>query len=112
MGVSYGNNKALYYNNNPIYNVDKVKAPVLLWAGMQDKRIDWNQVMSFYIGLKRYNKEVIALFYPKQAHVFEKRSKESDDLSKRIMEWFDYFLKDHHDVPWIEKQIKIVKTPK
>lgn len=112
MGVSYADNKALYYNNNPIYNVDKVKAPILLWAGMQDKRIDWGQVMSFYIGLKRHNKEVIALFYPKQAHVFEKRSKESDDLSKRIVEWFDYFLKDNHDVPWIEKQIKILKTPK
>lgn len=67
--------------------------------------------MSFYIGLKRYNKKVIALFYPKQAHVFEKRSKESDDLNRRIIEWFDYFLKNNHEIPWIDRQIRILKNP-
>lgn len=106
MGESFGDNKALYFSNNPIYNVDKVKAPILLWAGMQDKRIPWDQVMSLYVGLKRYNKDAIALFYPTQAHVFARDSKESDDLNARIGQWFDYFLKDQLQVPWIEKQIK------
>ncbi|UTX48866.1 S9 family peptidase [Chryseobacterium sp. MA9] len=106
MHAAFAENKKLYMDNNPIENVHKVNAPMLLWTGMEDKRIVWDQTMEFYIGLKRNKKDVVALFYPGEAHVFTIGSKAEKDLALRIQDWWDYFLKGKRDIPWIDNQIK------
>ncbi|MBV8326696.1 prolyl oligopeptidase family serine peptidase [Chryseobacterium sp.] len=106
MHATFAENKNLYFNNNPIENVHKVNAPMLLWTGLEDKRIVWDQTMEFYIGLKRNKKDVVALFYPGEAHVFTIGSTAEKDLSVRIQDWWDYFLKGKKDFSWIEKQMK------
>lgn len=104
MKKSFSEDKNLYFQNNPIYYVDQVNAPVLLWAGMKDRNIYWEQVMEFQIGLKRNNKKVIALFYPDEAHtIFAPDA--CRDLVSRILAWFDYFLKGKGNVGWIDKGI-------
>jgi dipeptidyl aminopeptidase/acylaminoacyl peptidase len=103
---SFKEDKELFQKNNPIQNVENVTAPILLWAGNQDENVPWNHSMEFYIGLKRNYKQVIALFYPKQGHDVGRGSKESKDLHRRMLEWWDYFLKDKKNVPWIDKQQK------
>ncbi|MCS3533053.1 dipeptidyl aminopeptidase/acylaminoacyl peptidase [Chryseobacterium sp. JUb7] len=60
--------------------------------------------MEFFIGLKRNKKEVVALFYPNQAHVLTTGSKAEEDLAQKIMDWWDYFLKGKQNIPWIERQ--------
>jgi dipeptidyl aminopeptidase/acylaminoacyl peptidase len=98
--------KELFQKNNPIQNVENVNAPFLLWAGRQDENVPWNHSMEFYIGLKRHYKQVIALFYPKQGHDVGRGSEESKDLHRRMLEWWDYFLKNKKNVSWIDKQLK------
>lgn len=102
----FSENKKLYFDNNPIYNVEKVNAPILLWAGKKNENIKWDQVMEFYIGLKRNNKDVIALFYPNQGHNPSFNSEDRKDLYYRTLEWWDYFLKDKTNIDWINKQMK------
>lgn len=105
MHKSFSEDKDLYFQNNPIYYVDQVDAPILLWAGMKDQNIDWNQTMEFYIGLKRNRKKVISLFYPNEGHtIMDNRT--SKDLCVRILDWFDYFLKGDKNVEWINNEIK------
>lgn len=106
MNVPFAENKELYFNNNPIYNVEKVNSPILLWAGKKDENIAWDQVMEFYIGLKRNKKDVIALFYPETGHDLDPNSPERKDLYRRVLEWLDYFLKNKKNIPWIDKQIR------
>jgi len=106
MNQSFSENKALYFDNNPIHFVDRVNAPILLWTGMKDENVRWDHTMELYLGLKRSNKEVIALFYPTQEHILEKGSRAIKDLNQRTLEWWDYFLKDKKDVEWINKQLK------
>ncbi|MGH1516593.1 alpha/beta hydrolase family protein [Chryseobacterium sp. JK1] len=106
MHASYVENRKIYNENNPIENVHKVNAPILLWTGTEDKRIVWDQTMEFYIGLKRNKKDVVALFYPGEAHVFTIGSKAEKDLALRIQDWLDYFLKGKRNISWIERQIK------
>lgn len=106
MPSSFESDKELYCRNNPIYFVNQVNAPILLWAGKKDKNIAWDQVMEFYIGLKRHRKNVIALLYPNQGHALGASSPERKDLYYRSLEWWDYFLKDKRDVDWIKEQIK------
>lgn len=105
IGKSPAEDKQCYLQNSPIMFVENVKAPILLWAGKRDENVQWDQVMEFYVGLRRYQKQVIALFYPNGNHDFLHYPLEEKDRDIRIMEWFDYFLKDHTDVPWINEQI-------
>lgn len=102
MKKSFSEDKQLYFRNSPIHYVDQVNAPILLWAGMKDRNIYWEQTIEFYIGLKRNNKKVISLFYPNEGHaIMDNRT--SKDLCLRILDWFDYFLKDETDREWIRK---------
>ena len=93
--------KELYIGNSPIYFVEQVNAPILLWAGMKDQNIYWEQTMEFYLGLKRNDKKVIALFYPEEAHGFQKAPSKLD-IFKRVSDWMDYHLKGIK-TDWIDK---------
>ena len=106
MPSPFAENKELYFINSPIHYAEKVNAPILLWAGKKDRNIAWDQVMEFFIGLKRHHKNVIALFYPNQGHAPGSTSPEGKDLYLKTMEWWDYFLKDKKDIPWINQQMK------
>jgi len=105
MNKSFYEDKDLYFHNNPIHYVDRVNAPILLWTGKKDRNIYWEQTMEFYIGLKRNNKNVVALFYPKEAHIMY-ATDACRDLVSRILAWFDYFLKGDENAEWINKEIK------
>lgn len=105
MNKSFSEDKDLYFRNNPIHYVDRVNAPILLWTGMKDQNIYWEQTMEFYIGLKRNNKKVISLFYPNEGHTIM-NSRTSKDLCVRILDWFDYFLKGNENVEWIKNGIE------
>lgn len=105
MKTKFSDDKERYLQNSPIYHVEKVNAPVFLWAGKKDENIVWDQVMEFYIGLKRNNKDVIGVFYPFREHDLGSGNEEGKDLFIRMLEWWDYFLKDQKEVPWINKQM-------
>ncbi len=105
MKTPFNDNKELYLKNSPINYCENVSVPILLWSGKKDENIAWDQVMEFYIGLKRNEKNVIALFYPSQGHNPVFGSNERKDLYYRVLQWWDYFLKDKKDVPWINKQM-------
>lgn len=100
MPQSFEDDKELYIRNSPIYNVSGINAPILLWAGMQDKNIAWDQVMEFYIGLKRNKKEGVALFYPDEGHGFLKRRNKLD-IAGKISDWFDHYLKYADSKEWM-----------
>ncbi|MNH34609.1 hypothetical protein D3C79_952140 [compost metagenome] len=59
--------------------------------------------MEFFIGLKRYKKDVIALFYPNQSHAFINGTSAEQDLSTRIIQWWDYHLKNEKNIDWINQ---------
>ncbi|MGU3374716.1 alpha/beta hydrolase family protein [Chryseobacterium sp. M5A1_1a] len=101
MPGSFKDYKELYIQNSPIYNVSEINAPIFLWTGINDKNIDWNQVMEFYIGLKRNKKDAVALFYQDEAHGFLKRSNKMD-IALKVNEWFDYHLKEGRKVDWMK----------
>lgn len=97
--------KEKYLKNNPIYYVDKVNKPMLLWTGKKDQHVVWERTTQFYVGLKRNHKFVIALFYPNVGHAFPKNSFEKIDLHIKVLQWWDYFLKDKKGIDWIDKQL-------
>lgn len=105
MGRSFSEDKDFYFRNNPVHYAERVKAPILLWTGMLDQNIDWEQTMEFYIALKRNEKKVIALFYPQEGHSLLNENS-IQDLGLRVLQWFNYFLKEQKDKDWIDKEMK------
>lgn len=106
MHTTVAEDKERYLKNNPILYVENVNAPILLWSGKLDTNVPSSQTMEFYIGLRRYKKDVVALFYNNGDHSFLNESPEELDLSIKVIDWWDYFLKGKRDILWIKKQIK------
>jgi dipeptidyl aminopeptidase/acylaminoacyl peptidase len=93
---------SLFQKNSPIYNADKVKTPILIWAGKDDKQVDVRQSIEYYLILRRLGKKTVMLLYPDEDHVIFKTLNQND-LSSRIKQWFDYYLKDDLSAQWITK---------
>lgn len=104
MNKPFKDDKELYIRNSPIYFAEQVNAPILLWAGMKDQNIYWEQTMEFYLGLKRNNKKVIALFYPEEAHGFQKPQSKLD-IFTRVSDWMDYHLKGTK-IDWVDRMYR------
>lgn len=102
MGVPFSSDKGLYFKNNPIYHAEKVNAPVLLWTGTEDENVTPDHTMAFYNALCRNEKDVIALLYKNEGHVLLQKQTQ-DDLTYKILDWFNYFLKDDVDCGWISE---------
>lgn len=93
MGKSLFEDMEAYNRNSPILHAKKIKTPLLLWTGEEDKQVNSNQSIEFYLALRRLEKQTTLLVYPKERHVVLKEENQKD-LTQRIQNWFDYYLKD------------------
>ncbi|WP_025124827.1 S9 family peptidase [Myroides odoratimimus] len=104
MMVKFSENPEKYYINSPILNAYKTKTAMLLFTGSQDDNIDWENTRRMFIALKREQKPVMALFYKNIIHGFSPSNPiENRDLSIRVLDWFDYHLKNKKNIPWIKE---------
>lgn len=97
-------NPEKYIRNNPIMFAHNVSSPMLLWAGKDDGNVSPEGIRSLYIALRKYRKPVVALFYDKESHSLSSLEAQKD-LTLRVIDWFNYFLKDQRDILWINKQM-------
>jgi dipeptidyl aminopeptidase/acylaminoacyl peptidase len=94
-----------YNANSPIMHVEKINTPLLLWTGKQDKMVDTHQSFEYYLALRRLGKKSIMLLYPNEDHVIIKPVNQKD-VTERMVQWFDYFLKEGRSNQWISDGIK------
>ncbi len=85
-------NKKSYLDNNPIFNADKINTPLRLWAGKQDRHVDFEQSIAMFIALRSLNKPVELLLYPNEGHVLL-RPENQYKATKYTLDWFDQYLK-------------------
>lgn len=101
MGSSFFLNKEGFLKNSPIMQADKIRTPLLLWAGKNDKIISFKQSVAFYMALRRLRLPTILLAYPDEDHTLTIK-KNQIDLTDRILQWFDYYLKNKKESGWIK----------
>ncbi|UUW08647.1 prolyl oligopeptidase family serine peptidase [Flavobacterium plurextorum] len=99
IGKSLFEDMKSYLNNSPILLASSVSIPLLSWAGAEDRHVNTQNSMEFYLALRRLNKEHILLVYPEEEHTLQQK-KNAQDLNIRIMEWFNYYLKDENKKEW------------
>ncbi|KIO54673.1 alpha/beta hydrolase family protein [Flavobacterium hibernum] len=86
--------------NSPLESVTNLKIPLLMWSGKEDTQVDPFQSMEYYLALRRLGKKCIFLQYPGEDHTLLEPVNQKD-LSIRLLQWFDYYLKDQKDAEWI-----------
>jgi len=100
IGKSLYEDYAGYLRNSPIYHADKVNTPLLSWAGEEDAQVHYYQSIEFYLALRRLGKISTMLLYPKADHTLMNK-KHQNDLTQRIQQWFDYYLKADKKPEWL-----------
>jgi dipeptidyl aminopeptidase/acylaminoacyl peptidase len=101
MGVPFFDNKEAYYRNSPLLNADKIATPLLIWSGKLDKNVRPEQGEALYAALRRLKKENVMVVYPNDAHILF-NSKNQEDLTLKVEEWFGHYLKDAPKKEWMK----------
>lgn len=102
IGKSLYEDKEGYCRNSPIMHAENVKTPLLLWTGKNDRIVPWNQSITYYLALRRLGVETKMLVYPEEDHTLENAGNK-EDLSRRMMAWFNHLLKGEAEPEWISK---------
>ncbi|MDO9261756.1 MAG: prolyl oligopeptidase family serine peptidase, partial [Flavobacteriaceae bacterium] len=97
----------LYIENSPLFGVPNIKTPLLIMANESDGAVPKEQGIEFYIGLRRFQKPSWLLMYKGEAHNLRKQ-KNRKDLSIRMSQFFDHYLKDAKIPNWMMNGIDAV----
>ena len=89
----------LALERSPIYHTDRGRTPILILHGKDDPRVFPGQSLELYRYLKlRGHAPVRLVFYPGEKHG-NRRAAARYDLSLRLMQWMDHYLKGSGGAP-------------
>lgn len=111
IGYSLWDSLSLYIENSPIFGANKIQTPLLIMSNDGDGAVPWYQGIELYMALRRLEKPVWLLNYNGDEHNLSKRPN-MIDLSIRMQEFFDHFLKNATAPQWLEKGIDAINKGK
>lgn len=89
-----------YVENSPVFHLEKVKTPVLILFGDNDGAVPWYQGIEYMLAMRRLGKKAVFLQYKNEGHGLRKEHNKKD-YDRRVLEWFNHFLKDAKPAKWI-----------
>jgi dipeptidyl aminopeptidase/acylaminoacyl peptidase len=107
----YWDNWDAFARNSPVYHIKKVQTPLLLLHNDKDGAVDYTQGIEYYNGLRRLNKPVVMITYRGENHGIAKIPNRKD-YAVRMMEYFDYMLKDKPAPEWWSKGVNRLDVEK
>lgn len=102
IGATLWERRDLYIKNSPLFAADKVNTPLLIMHNDADGAVPWYQGIEYFTALRRLGKKVWMLQYNGEDHNLVER-KNRKDLSVRLSQFFDYYLKDAKPAKWIKE---------
>ncbi len=111
IGGNLWENTDLYLKNSPLFGVPDITTPVLIMHNDADGAVPYYQGIEFFMGLRRLQKPAWLLVYNNEAHNLRKM-KNKQDLSIRMMQFFDHYLKDEPQPVWMKEGLPRVKKGK
>ena len=85
-------NPDIYWKRTPIYNVERIKTPILLLAGTDDLNVPFQDHLKMVKALVEAGKEFEQMVYPDEPHSWSSVESYVDSI-KRIDRFFDRHLK-------------------
>lgn len=100
-----------YMKNSPLFNIEKLNTPLLVAFGDKDGAVDWHQGIELYNAARRADKDMVMLVYEGENHSLAKKPNQLD-YHRRIMQWFNHYLKGEPAPDWITKGEKFLEREK
>jgi dipeptidyl aminopeptidase/acylaminoacyl peptidase len=99
-----------YIENSPLFYAPKVNTPLLMMHNDDDGAVPWYQGIEYFVALRRLNKPVWMLTYNGEPHNLNAASWANRmDLSKRMFQFFNHYLKGEPMPEWMEKGIPAIE---
>ncbi|GGE02714.1 S9 family peptidase [Psychroflexus salis] len=111
IGTTLWEDVDLYIENSPLFGIPEITTPVLIMHNDADGAVPYYQGIEFFMGLRRLQKPAWLLVYNNEAHNLRKM-KNKQDLSIRMMQFFDHFLKDEAQPVWMKQGLPRIKKAK
>jgi dipeptidyl aminopeptidase/acylaminoacyl peptidase len=84
--------REVYEKWSPVRHADRVKTPLMITHGEQDRRVPIAQAEQYYRALRKRGVETVFVRYPREGHGITEPNHQID-LVRRQLEWFDKHLK-------------------
>jgi dipeptidyl aminopeptidase/acylaminoacyl peptidase len=102
IGSSMSDSLHLYLENSPVFYAQNVNTPLLIMHNDNDGAVPWYQGIEYFMALRRLQKPVWMLQYNNEAHNLRER-RNAKDLSIRLQQFFDHYLKGAPAPVWMTK---------
>ncbi|MBC7829590.1 MAG: S9 family peptidase [Chitinophagaceae bacterium] len=104
LGATLWQRQDLYIKNSPLFKADKITTPLLIMHNDKDGAVPWYQGIELFTALRRLGKKAWLLQYNDEDHnLVERRNRK--DLSIRLSQFFDYYLKGAPPARWIREGV-------
>ena len=101
IGGTLWDKPAEFIRNSPLFFLPQVQTPVLIMHNDKDGSVMWEQGIEFFMALRRLDKPVWLFNYKGEGHHLKKWENRLD-YSRRVMEFYDYYLKDGKKPEWMK----------
>ncbi|MFS4468806.1 alpha/beta hydrolase family protein [Maribacter sp. 2210JD10-5] len=101
----------LYIENSPLFGVPNIETPLLMMHNDEDGAVPYYQGIEMFMAMRRLQKPAWLLVYNKEAHNLT-QIKNRQDLSIRMMQFFDHYLKGAPAPLWMTEGLPRVKKGK
>ena len=113
IGGSLWDKTLLYIQNSPLFFAPKVQTPLLIMHNDHDGAVPWYQGIEMFVALRRLNKPVWMLNYNGEPHNLRESSwADRIDLSKRMFQFFNHYLKGEPMPEWMFKGVPATEKGK
>lgn len=93
-----------FFENSPLFFLDKINTPVLILHNDADGAVPWYQGIEFYMGMRRLGKPAWMLNYNGEPH-WPVKLENRKDFQMRMQQFFDHYLLDKPMPSWMLKGI-------
>ena len=100
----------LYKKNSPVFFADNIDTPIMIMHNDNDGAVPFTQGVELYMALRRLEKPVWMLVYNGEQHNLKKRANRLD-LSNRMGQFFDHYLKSATKPDWMSKGRPLTEKP-
>jgi len=107
MGTTPFEDFELYVSQSPVHQAENITTPFMILHGEEDGAVDWMQGLEYFNMARRLGKEVIFLSYPGEGHHLGRKGNQID-FQIRMMQFFDYHLRDALAPAWMIEGVKFL----
>jgi dipeptidyl aminopeptidase/acylaminoacyl peptidase len=107
IGANLWERPDLYIKNSPLFELNKVKTPIVIMSNDADDAVPWYQGIEMFTAMRRLSKPIWMLVYNNEAHNLVER-KNRKDIQIREQQFFDHYLKGEPMPIWMSKGVPAI----